>query len=140
MTARRLTILSILAGTALIVLPAFARPDIRFIWNASASVPVGLYRIVPADRIEVTDLAWTNVTAIQCSVATARIIIADIEQARAQSDDAAFAASCTAAIDAIEMAIIDSAPRPHQPDADRSTDMRTLTRAPHTADDVRRDR
>ena len=101
------------------------------------------YRNAPADSaapIEVTDLAWTNVTAIQCSVATARIIIADIEQARAQSDDAAFAASCTAAIDAIEMAIIDSAPRPHQPDADRSTDMRTLTRAPHTADDVRRDR
>lgn len=57
MTAPRLTILSMLAGTALIVLPAFARSEIRFIWNASASVPVGLYRIVPADRIEVTDLA-----------------------------------------------------------------------------------
>ncbi|MGC4025618.1 MAG: S26 family signal peptidase [Mesorhizobium sp.] len=57
MTARRLTILSMLAGTALVVLPAFGKPDIRIIWNASASVPVGLYRIVPADRIEVTDLA-----------------------------------------------------------------------------------
>lgn len=57
MTARRLTILSMLAGAALIVLPAFARPDIRFIWNVSASVPIGLYLIVPADRIEVTDLA-----------------------------------------------------------------------------------
>lgn len=57
MTARRLTILSMLAGTALIVLPVVSKPDIRFIWNASASVPVGFYRIVPADRIEVTDLA-----------------------------------------------------------------------------------
>lgn len=56
MTARRLTILSMFAGTALIVLSAFARPDTRIIWNASASVPIGLYRIVPADRIEVTDL------------------------------------------------------------------------------------
>lgn len=57
MTARRITILSMLAGTALIAVPAFSRPDIRFIWNASASVPVGLYRIVRAERIEVTDLA-----------------------------------------------------------------------------------
>lgn len=57
MTGHRLTIITMLAGTALIVLPAWSRPDLRFIWNASASVPVGLYRIVPADRIEVTDLA-----------------------------------------------------------------------------------
>ncbi|MBB4096305.1 S26 family signal peptidase [Ochrobactrum pecoris] len=62
MTARRLTILSMLAGTALIALPAWNPPDIRFIWNASASVPVGLYRIVPlyvseGDQLDVTDLA-----------------------------------------------------------------------------------
>lgn len=57
MTARRLTILSMLVGTALVVLPAFGKPDIRIIWNASASVPVGLYRIVPAERLDVTDLA-----------------------------------------------------------------------------------
>jgi conjugative transfer signal peptidase TraF len=57
MTARRVTILSMLTGTALVAAPVWSRPDIRFIWNASASVPVGLYRIVPATRIEVTDLA-----------------------------------------------------------------------------------
>lgn len=57
MTVGRLTILSMFAGTALIVLPALGKPDIRFIWNASASVPIGLYRIVPADQIKVTDLA-----------------------------------------------------------------------------------
>lgn len=57
MTGRRLTILLMLAGAALIVAPAWSKPDIRFIWNASASVPVGLYRIVPAGPIDVTDLA-----------------------------------------------------------------------------------
>lgn len=57
MIARRTTLLSMLAGTALIVAPAWSRPDIRFIWNASASVPIGLYRIVAAGRIDVTDLA-----------------------------------------------------------------------------------
>jgi len=57
MTARRLTLLTVLAGTALVVAPVWSRPDIRFIWNASASVPVGLYRIVPVTRIQVTDLA-----------------------------------------------------------------------------------
>jgi len=57
MTTPRLTILSMLAGAALIVAPAWSRPDLRFVWNASASVPVGLYRIVPAERLDVTDLA-----------------------------------------------------------------------------------
>jgi len=57
MTVRGLTILSMLAGAALIAVPAFVKPDIRFIWNASASVPVGLYRIVPAKQIDVTDIA-----------------------------------------------------------------------------------
>ena len=57
MTGRRMTILAMLAGAALVVAPAWSRPDIRFIWNASASVPVGLHRIVPADRLDVTDLA-----------------------------------------------------------------------------------
>jgi conjugative transfer signal peptidase TraF len=57
MTSRRPTILCTLAGVALVATPAWHRPDIRFVWNASASVPIGLYRIVPADRVEVTDLA-----------------------------------------------------------------------------------
>ena len=57
MTARRMTLLVMLAGAALIVAPSWSRPDIRFIWNASASVPVGLYRIVPGNHIDVTDLA-----------------------------------------------------------------------------------
>lgn len=45
------------AGVTLVVGPTWSRPDIRFLWNASASVPVGLYRIVPGDHVGVTDLA-----------------------------------------------------------------------------------
>lgn len=57
MTARRATLVAMLAGVALVVAPAWSRPDIRFLWNASASVPVGLYRIVPDGPVHVTDLA-----------------------------------------------------------------------------------
>lgn len=57
MIARPAPLLAMLAGAALIVAPAWRRPDIRVLWNASASVPIGLYRIVPGDRIGVTDLA-----------------------------------------------------------------------------------
>lgn len=47
------TYFSALATTASI----FIDPAKKLIWNASASVPVGLYRIVRADRLDVTDLA-----------------------------------------------------------------------------------
>lgn len=47
------TYFSALAATASI----FIDPAKKLIWNASASVPVGLYRIVRADRLDVTDLA-----------------------------------------------------------------------------------
>lgn len=57
MIGRRMTLIAMLAGTALIAAPAWSRPDIRFIWNASASVPVGLYRILPGRQVDVTDLA-----------------------------------------------------------------------------------
>ncbi len=57
MRARRVTLLAMFTGPVLIAAPIWSQPDIRFIWNASASVPVGLYRIVSVKRIEVTDLA-----------------------------------------------------------------------------------
>ncbi|MFB9948895.1 S26 family signal peptidase [Rhizobium puerariae] len=52
------TYFSVLATTASI----FIDPDKKLIWNASASVPVGLYRIVSlnvseGDQLDVTDLA-----------------------------------------------------------------------------------
>ena len=42
---------SIALGTS-----AFIEPSKTLIWNASASVPVGLYLIQPADDLDVTDL------------------------------------------------------------------------------------
>jgi conjugative transfer signal peptidase TraF len=32
----------------------------KLIWNASASMPIGFYTIMPADRLEVTDLVVVN--------------------------------------------------------------------------------
>ncbi|WP_404400561.1 S26 family signal peptidase [Pelagibacterium halotolerans] len=56
MSWRRITITAMFAGVALLAVPAWLNPAPRYIWNASASVPIGLYRVEPATRIEVTDL------------------------------------------------------------------------------------
>ena len=32
------------------------KPTPRFVWNASESVPIGVYSVQPADRLIVTDL------------------------------------------------------------------------------------
>lgn len=56
MTPRRLTVLAMLTGCACLAAPAISGHGPRFIWNASASVPIGLYRIAPLDRIKVADL------------------------------------------------------------------------------------
>jgi conjugative transfer signal peptidase TraF len=47
------TYVSALFTTGLIFFP----PQKKLIWNASASAPIGLYRVVPTDHIDVTDLA-----------------------------------------------------------------------------------
>ncbi|MBZ9803406.1 S26 family signal peptidase [Mesorhizobium sp. ES1-6] len=57
MNARGKIVGAMLAGTALIALPATIGYAPRFIWNASASVPLGLYRVEPGRRIDVGDLA-----------------------------------------------------------------------------------
>lgn len=44
------------AALALLVLPAVDRPQLRLVWNASASVPIGLYRIEPGATPRVGDL------------------------------------------------------------------------------------
>lgn len=54
---RRCTILAIAAVAAgLVIAPTLPRHRPQLMWNASASVPVGLYRVAPANRIEVGDL------------------------------------------------------------------------------------
>jgi conjugative transfer signal peptidase TraF len=44
------------AALAALLLPALHRPQLRLVWNASASVPPGLYRIEPAAIPRVGDL------------------------------------------------------------------------------------
>jgi len=50
----------VLAGTgaalAVLLLPAVHRPQLRLVWNASASVPLGLYGIEPNTAARVGDL------------------------------------------------------------------------------------
>jgi conjugative transfer signal peptidase TraF len=44
------------AAAALVAATAGEKPVPLFVWNASESVPIGLYRVQPADRLIVTDL------------------------------------------------------------------------------------
>jgi conjugative transfer signal peptidase TraF len=55
-SARRAIVVMMLAGAAMIWVPVCGRFPPRFVWNASASVPTGLYRVEPAERIGVADL------------------------------------------------------------------------------------
>lgn len=54
--SRRLILLTTLAAALAVVTPACVGPPKKLIWNASASVPIGLYDIVSPVQVEVTDL------------------------------------------------------------------------------------
>jgi conjugative transfer signal peptidase TraF len=56
MTLRMGTLGVTAAATVLAAANIGAKPTPRFVWNASESVPVGLYSVRPADRLNVTDL------------------------------------------------------------------------------------
>jgi conjugative transfer signal peptidase TraF len=56
MKRRYLTILAAFAVAALLLSTIRTPPRPRFVWNASESVPLGLYRVQPADTLAVTDL------------------------------------------------------------------------------------
>jgi conjugative transfer signal peptidase TraF len=55
MTSRMTTILTTFGSVAL-VLAGSENGTPSYIWNASESVPIGLYRLQPAERLSVTDL------------------------------------------------------------------------------------
>lgn len=57
MTARSVTLAMMTGGALLVAAPVWLRHAPRFIWNASASLPVGLYGVKPATAIAVTDIA-----------------------------------------------------------------------------------
>lgn len=57
MSMRATIIVAMLGGAVLVAAPAWIGHRPKLIWNASASVPVGLYRVEPVDRIGVADIA-----------------------------------------------------------------------------------
>jgi conjugative transfer signal peptidase TraF len=57
MSMRATIIATMFGGTVLVAAPAWIDHRPKLIWNASASVPVGLYRVDPVDRIGVSDIA-----------------------------------------------------------------------------------
>ena len=56
MTPRLPVFAPMLGAIALISVPAAIKWPPQFIWNASASAPIGLYELQPKDRLAVTDL------------------------------------------------------------------------------------
>lgn len=57
MSMRVTIVVAMLSGVVLVAAPACFRHRPQLIWNASASVPIGLYRIEPADSVGVVDIA-----------------------------------------------------------------------------------
>jgi len=56
MTTRFVILGLMLASAMLTAVPAAIDVSPMFIWNASASVPIGLYRVLPEDHLGVADL------------------------------------------------------------------------------------
>ena len=56
MNGRLAILLTTLAATTAALSSIEARPTLRYVWNASASVPVGLYRLAPVGKLVVTEL------------------------------------------------------------------------------------
>jgi conjugative transfer signal peptidase TraF len=57
MSVRPAIIAAMLGGSILVATPVWIDHRPRFIWNTSASVPIGLYRVEPAKEIGVADIA-----------------------------------------------------------------------------------
>ena len=56
MIGRPATLVAMTAAVAVVTFTMGAKPVPRFVWNASESVPIGLYSVQPADRLMVTSL------------------------------------------------------------------------------------
>lgn len=53
---RRMTLTAMLAGAAALIAPTVLETTPLYVWNASESVPIGLYRLQSADNLFVTEL------------------------------------------------------------------------------------
>jgi conjugative transfer signal peptidase TraF len=56
MNGRFSTLAAMLGGVTILLATVVATPVPLYVWNASESVPLGLYRLRPADRLFVTEL------------------------------------------------------------------------------------
>lgn len=56
MTCRLKTLIVMLGGTAALFAPIVLDAAPLYVWNASESVPIGLYRLQPADDLFITEL------------------------------------------------------------------------------------
>lgn len=63
MRARIAVLAATIAGASLIAGPVLFAPTPRLVWNASASLPVGLYRVHTAGRLAVGDIVLARTPA-----------------------------------------------------------------------------
>ncbi len=56
MNGRRKIVWAMVIAAALVIVPSFVPWSPRLLWNASASVPIGLYLLRPVDNVAVGDL------------------------------------------------------------------------------------
>jgi conjugative transfer signal peptidase TraF len=56
MSFRFLTLVSMSCAASVVIAMMGPKPAPSLVWNASESVPVGLYRVLPAGKLTVTDL------------------------------------------------------------------------------------
>ncbi|MFT4116702.1 S26 family signal peptidase [Bradyrhizobium sp.] len=56
MTPRIKTLITMFGGAVALIVPIVLDITPSYIWNASESVPIGLYRVQPADKLFVTEL------------------------------------------------------------------------------------
>jgi len=56
MTSRFLTLVSMSCAASVVIATMGPKPAPSLVWNASESVPVGLYRVRPAGKLRLTDL------------------------------------------------------------------------------------
>lgn len=63
MTRAAIILMTVLSSITLGV-PAFVDLPVMLIWNASASVPIGLYAVQSADNLDITDLVVVQAPAL----------------------------------------------------------------------------
>src|SRR5215831_17405475 len=56
MSSRFLTFVSMSCAASVVIATMGPKPPPSLVWNASESVPIGLYRVRPAGKLTVTDL------------------------------------------------------------------------------------